>query len=211
MKYRSLLAESGAIVEGHFQYASERCGAVYINKTAAFAPSSHAQAYGKCIADYARTWGDSIKCIVAPEFGAIALMTRVADDLAQPERVGRKREIYGIIATKIAGTKPQRFEIARDQARFVQGRGVLVVEDLLTTGESARETVEAVRRAGGDPIAVAALWNRGSVTAEMLNVSELFSIVEEVFPSYERNECPQCQAGIPFDTILGKGKKAVAA
>lgn len=198
----SLLIESGAVRQGHFAYASGRHGELYINKTVALVPSSHAQWFGRSIVYAMIERGVHVEAVVGPELGAITLMTRVADEF---NRQGLGREVYGVIATKVPGTKPQQFSIDRDQARFVEGKKVLVVEDVLTSGGSARETVEAVRRAGGETVAAAALWNRGGVTASRLGVPQLFSLVEKRLPDYALDECPQCRAGIPRDTILDKG------
>ncbi len=205
MNFRSMLFESGAIVEGHFVLNSMRHARLYVNKTAALVPAAHARAFGARIGS--QFLGHTIDAIVAPELGAITLMTRVSDYLSTQE-LGR--ESYGVIATKIKGTDPPQFEIGRDQARFVKGKRVLVVEDVITSGLSIASTIRAAEAVGGIVVAAAALWNRGSVTAEKLGVSKLVCVVEEEIETFPPDDCPLCRDGIPVNTNLGKGTQFLA-
>ncbi len=203
---KELFLESGAVVEGHFVLNSMRHAATYVNKTAALVPSSHAQAFGARIGS--QFMGHTIDALVAPELGAITLMTRVSDYLNRQE-LGR--ENYGIIATKIKGIEPPVFEIVRDQARFLKGRRVLVVEDVVTEGLSIISTIKAVQNNGGTVVGAAALWNRGGVTAEKLKVPKFVCIVNEAIESYDAGDCPLCRDGVPVRVDLGKGAKFLEA
>ncbi|MEI6499047.1 MAG: phosphoribosyltransferase family protein [bacterium] len=107
--------------------------------------------------------------------------------------------------------------IYRDTGKFVFKRGygdlvaggkkVLVVEDVLTTGSSVKKVVEAVRAIGGEVVGVAALCNRGAVTAKDIgDVPELFSLMNISMESWDASECPLCAAGVPINTTVGKGQ-----
>jgi orotate phosphoribosyltransferase len=88
---------------------------------------------------------------------------------------------------------------------LVAGRRVLVVEDILTTGGSARTVVQAVEKAGGTVVGVAALCNRGGVTADLLGSPQLYSLASVPLESWSAEECPLCASGVPVNTRLGKG------
>ena len=71
-----------------------------------------------------------------------------------------------------------------------------MVDDVLTTGGSIRQVVDAVRRAGGEPVGVAVLVDRtgGKVDFGL----PFFACLELVVPSYEASECPLCREGVPL-------------
>jgi len=107
--------------------------------------------------------------------------------------------------------KSSGFGFNRGQVEFISGKRVLVVEDILTTGGSAKLVVEAVRKAGGEVVGVAAICNRGKVTAEMVGVDQLWSAVTVDMVTYDPAECPMCSQGVPITTEVGHGKEFLAA
>jgi orotate phosphoribosyltransferase len=104
--------------------------------------------------------------------------------------------------------------LKRGYHEIVMNQPCLVVEDVLTTGSTVQKTIEAVRRSGGEVLAVAALCNRsgGKVTAETLGVPELFSLLNIDFPTYPEASCPICkEKGMEsVRTDLGKGGEFLA-
>jgi orotate phosphoribosyltransferase len=72
-----------------------------------------------------------------------------------------------------------------------------VVEDVITTGGSAREVVELVRAAGAEPIGVGALIDRSMGNAD-LGV-RLEALAALPVASWEADSCPQCARGEPLD------------
>jgi len=70
---------------------------------------------------------------------------------------------------------------------------VLVVEDVITTGKSTRETIEVVKKAGGIVIAAASLVDRSGGKAD-LGVPYRSLVTLDV-PSYAAESCPMCKAG----------------
>ena len=75
----------------------------------------------------------------------------------------------------------------------------LVVEDVITTGGSAREVVDLVRSSGGEPVGVGALIDRGDPAAPPSLGAPLHALVRLDVPSWEPDECPLCQRGEPLD------------
>jgi orotate phosphoribosyltransferase len=205
--YLERLKKSGALVEGHFVFVSGRHSAWYINKMAALVLASDASIYAQAIAGYFRHqrvhWED-IVAVIYPELGAIKLGTLVANQLYAGADHGY--DFPGIVATKIMKNgELAGFEIARDQARFIEGKRTLIVEDVITTGLSIRMTMDAVKAVGGTPVAIAALCIRNHMTAEEFGVEKLVSLVEQRFSEYPGDDCPLCRSGVPINTDLGKG------
>src|SRR6185295_6183609 len=71
-----------------------------------------------------------------------------------------------------------RFAFHRGYDRLVAGKRVLVVDDVVNTGQSIRQTVAAVRAAGGEVLAAGALVDRGNVDAAALSVPAFVYLME---------------------------------
>jgi orotate phosphoribosyltransferase len=100
--------------------------------------------------------------------------------------------------------------IKRGYDKLLSGQRVLVVEDILTTGQSARRTVDAVRRHNGIVVAVAAICNRGNVTAENLDVERLHAEIDVNMIMYPPGSCPLCAEDKEVNTQYGHGKAFLA-
>jgi orotate phosphoribosyltransferase len=74
---------------------------------------------------------------------------------------------------------------------------VLVVEDVITTGGSAREVVQLVRAAGGMPIGIGALIDRADPARADLGV-KLETLVRLKTESWDAEACPLCERDEPF-------------
>ena len=79
--------------------------------------------------------------------------------------------------------------------RLDPGQKVLMVEDVVTTGLSSREAIEAVREAGAEVIAEAALVDRSSGAAD-LGVP-FYPLIRIDVPTYDANDLPPELAAIP--------------
>jgi orotate phosphoribosyltransferase len=74
------------------------------------------------------------------------------------------------------------------------GERVLVVEDVVTTGLSTRETMEVARAAGAEVVGAAALVDRsGSGTALDVPFNALLAVE---LPTWDPAECPLCAQGV---------------
>lgn len=110
--------------------------------------------------------------------------------------------------------KKNAFEIKRGYAKLVANKKVLVVEDVLTTGGSAKKVIEATRRVGGEVVGLGVLCNRGGVTPKDVgNPPELFSLVDIKLNTWTEEECAltgPCSKGIPINAEVGKGEEYLA-
>jgi orotate phosphoribosyltransferase len=75
------------------------------------------------------------------------------------------------------------------------GERVLVVEDVVTTGGSTRETIDAVTAAGGNVIGAGSIVDRSDGAADV-GVRRISLLTLDV-PAYEPSECPLCKQGLP--------------
>lgn len=146
--------------------------------------------------------GQSIDTVAGPTMGGVVLSQWVAAALSEAEQ----RPVLACFAeerSNDAGEKERYF--GRGYPSLIEGKRVLVVEDILTTGGSVRQVVETVRQYGGDPIAVSALCNRGAVTEAMIGNVPLHAAITVNFESWEPENCPLCKSAIPINTTVGKG------
>ncbi len=79
--------------------------------------------------------------------------------------------------------------------RLEPGQKVLMVEDVVTTGLSSREAIEAVAREGGEVIAEASLVDRSNGTADLGGL--FFPLIKLDVPTYEADKLPPELAAIP--------------
>jgi orotate phosphoribosyltransferase len=88
--------------------------------------------------------------------------------------------------------------------KYINGKGVLVVDDVITTGNSLKVVTDIVRLFQGEVVGVAALWNRGNVPAELFGVPEekFRVLVTENLPMWSKEQCPLCTAGKPINMDL---------
>ena len=122
--------------------------------------------------------------VAAPTTGGVVLAYEVARQLG----------LRGIIAERNADGSPGR-SLQRD-FRLDRGERVLVVDDVLTTGGSIRDTIDAVRQAGGEPVGVAVMVDRSGGRADF--GLPLFAATELDMQTFEADGCPLCDRGVPL-------------
>ena len=147
----AILQESGALLEGHFLLTSGRHSNRYIEK---FRLLEQPQLTSQLCAEIARRFADDdIECVIGPVTGGIILAFEVARHLGC-------RAFYAERCKDGNG-----FELRRG-FKMRPGEKVLVVEDIVTTGGSVRQVVEAVREAGAEVVGVALLVDRSGGNAD---------------------------------------------
>jgi orotate phosphoribosyltransferase len=196
-----LLTRAGAFKKGHFVFTSGRHSSTYINKDSVYPYTRMTDELCKALALAFEK--EKVHVVAAPEKGAIVLGQGVARWLQCWNTLSINPEILSVYADKMG----EEFIFKRGYELLIPQRNVLVVEDLLTTGSSAKRTVQAVRALGGNIVGVGAMVNRGGVKAEMLEVPRLVSLVDIDQPSYPADSCPLCTKGVPIDPSMGHGKK----
>ena len=198
-----ILVDVGAIItDSHIVYTSGKHGSAYVNKDAVY---PHTKLISMLCREIAMTfpilegWVD---VVVGPAIGGVVLSQRVAEHLSQMQG----NEVMSVYAEKDDGG----FVIKLGYDKLVAGKQVLVVEDVLTTGGSARDVVRAVKELSGIVVGVGVLCNRGGITKEDMGVRRLKALVNIRLQVWDEKDCPLCAQDVPINTDVGKGREFLA-
>lgn len=198
---RDILVESKAVMDGHFVLKSGLHSSAYINKDAIYTKPRIVSVLGIDLGTPFRE--ERVDSVVGPAIGGVILAHCVAKFFTLDRKLSAgEKDVRSLFADK---DDNGGFIIRRGYDEFVTDRRVLLVEDIITSGSSVRETADAIRRVGGEVIGVSAICNRGDSTAETLGVPKLISLVEMNLGTWSADECPLCQQHVPIDTGVGHG------
>ena len=201
-----MFTDVGAIIsDSHFVYSSGRHSSVYINKDALYL---HTRAISTLCQMMARPYGaGQIDVVVGPVLGGIVLSQWVAHFLNANRSTGETLAVY---AEKDGDGPDKKFHFRRGYDRCIPGKNVLIVEDVLTTGGSARSVIELVRVHGGNVVGLSALCNRGGLQPHDVGDVPIHSLITISLETFSATECPFCQQRVPINTELGKGRAFLA-
>ncbi|MEO0498377.1 MAG: orotate phosphoribosyltransferase [Pseudomonadota bacterium] len=172
--------EAGAILEGHFILTSGRRSPVFLQKARVFMDPVATERLCTSLASAIRAQlGAEIDYVVGPAVGGIIPAYETSRHLGVPN-VWVEREDGEF--------RLRRFEIE-------VGARIVIVEDIVTTGLSIRETVEAMTRIGADVKAAACLIDRSGGEADV--GVPLVALAQHKVPSYAPDELPAELAAIP--------------
>lgn len=197
----TVLANVGAIiVKSHFVFTSGMHGDAYVNKDGIYPHTLETSHLCRAIAK--QFVNENVEVVIAPAIGGVILSQWTAHNLT--EMIGR--EVLAVYAEK--SDDGNTFIIKRGYDKLIVGKNVLVVEDVLTTGGSARKVVEATRLVGGKVIGLGVLVNRGGITLQdVADVPILTALVNAKFDTWDEANCPLCEQGVPINTDIGKGRE----
>ena len=184
-----LFRRSGALLEGHFRLTSGLHSSGYLQCALVLQHPAHAEVLGRAIAD--RTRGLRPTAVLSPALGGVVI----------GHEVGRAHGVRALFAERQDGelTLRRGFVIAENDR-------VLVVEDVLTTGGSTRETMQVARASGGQVVGAASIVNRSGGRAEF--DVPFASLLDIDLPTYEPDKCPLCAQGLP---VVKPGSRPLAA
>ena len=196
-----ILGKVGAVItNSHIVYASGKHGEAYVNKDAVYPHTKETSRLCRAIAE--QFADDGVETVVDPAIGGVILSQWTAYHLSEIT----EREVFGVYAEKAEGG--DAFVIKRGYDKVVAGKNVLVVEDVLTTGGSAKKVVEAVRALGGKVVGLGALCNRGRVMPQdVADPPKMFALVNVTLDAWDEADCPMCKQGITINTDVGKGRE----
>jgi orotate phosphoribosyltransferase len=181
-----LFRRSGALLEGHFRLTSGLHSGSYLQCALVLQHPQHAEALGRTIADRTRDLRPTI--VLSPALGGVVIGHEVARALG----------VRALFAERQDGALTLRrgFNISETDR-------VLVVEDVLTTGGSTRETMQVAKAAGGTVVGAAAIVNRGGGPATGSGQAPatfgvpFHALLDIDVPTYEHDKCPLCAQGLP--------------
>ena len=170
---------SGALLEGHFRLSSGLHSSGYLQCALVLQHPDDAEACGQAIADVVRSYTPS--AVLSPALGGIVI----------GQEVGRALRTRALFAERQEGTLTLRrgFTIS-------PGERILVVEDVVTTGGSTRETIEVARAAGAVVVGAAAIIDRSGGN-QGLDVP-FHALATVPLPTYRPEDCPMCAEGKPI-------------
>jgi orotate phosphoribosyltransferase len=177
------LEQSGALKKGHFLYASGKHGDTYVEK---FNLLRNPAATSEVCQHFADRFRDErIDVVVGPTTGGILLAFETARQLGIAAAYAERK-----------GDGESGREIRRETT-FEPGSRVLVVDDILTTGGSVRETLAALEEYPVEVVAVGVLVDRSAGATTFGNVP-LVPIVSRKFDAWDADTCPLCAQGVPL-------------
>lgn len=203
-KVLELLKQTGAVLtDSHFVGTSGKHFGTYINKDALYPHTKETSEICKMMAGKAKDL--EVDIVIGPSVGGIILSQWTAYHLSQI----KNKEVLGVYTEKDENSN-QIFKRGYD--KMVTGKNVIIVEDLTTTGGSAKKVVETAKSVGANVLGVVVMVNKNpkEVTSEYFGVPFFYLDVLEV-PVYDETECPLCKSGVPIDTRVGHGKKYLEA
>jgi orotate phosphoribosyltransferase len=174
-----LFRRVGALLEGHFRLTSGLHSPGYLQCALVLQYPREAETCGAALADRVR--GLSVDAVLSPALGGIVIGQEVARALG----------VRAIFAERQDGALTLRRGFS-----LRPGEKVLVVEDVVTTGGSTRETIEVARAAGATVVGAASIIDR-SAGNQSLDVP-FYTLATVSLPTYQPESCPLCAAGLPL-------------
>ena len=181
-----MFRNAGALLEGHFRLTSGLHSERYLQSALVLQYPEFAESLGEAIAS--RIGHLQPTAILSPALGGIVI----------GQEVGRALGVRALFAERADGKLTLRRGFS-----LLPGDRVAVVEDVVTTGGSTRETIEVALAAGASVVGAASLIDRGGDSAKV--PVPLFSLVQLSVPTYDPESCPLCAKGLP---VVKPGSRA---
>jgi orotate phosphoribosyltransferase len=175
----ALFRRAGALLEGHFKLSSGLHSGGYLQCALVLQNPADAGALGATLGAWSAALGPDV--VLSPALGGVVIGHEVARALG----------VRAIFAERGDGTLTLRRGF-----RLTTGERVLIVEDVVTTGGSTRETIAVANAAGAQVVGAVAIIDRSSGTAE-LSVP-FHALAQLSLPTYEPAACPLCAQGQPL-------------
>jgi len=176
-----IFRDHGALLEGHFILSSGLHSNRYIQCALVLQyPQVASQLCSELASTLASKLDPPVSVVAAPALGGVLVAHEVARALG----------VRALFTERQEG----RMTLRRG-FRLASGEPALVVEDVITTGGSTRETVDCIEEAGGKVVAVGSLIDRSGGKAG-LGLPKVSLVTLEV-QNYPPSDCPLCRAGSP--------------
>ncbi len=177
-RIKEIFLKADAFLTGHFLLSSGLHSPYYLQCAKVLQYPEYSEILCKELAERIGDLGVDYDLVIAPAIGGIIVSYETARHLG----------VRGIFAERVNGelTLRRGFEIK-------PGERAVVVEDVVTTGKSTRETIEVVKSHGGEVVAVGSLVDRSGGSVDFgVPFKTLWRL--EV-PVYRPEECPLCKEG----------------
>jgi len=176
----ALFRESGALLEGHFELSSGLHSDRYFQCAKLLEDPKRAERLAQALA---ATVPAPVDLVVGPALGAVVWA----------------QEMARALGTRAFFTERSGGEMTlRRGFSVTPGERVLIVEDVITTGGSAREALIVIRDLGAEIVGVGTILNRSGGNPFESGAGDdlpLFSLAEVQATAWETDACPLCAAG----------------
>jgi len=218
----SVLGRVGMIItNSHVVHTSDKHGSAYIINKDALYPHVRETSM-LCLEIAERFADDKVEAVIAPAVGGAILAQWVAYHLIKitgrdipgvyvekemtsfrhPDSIGKME-----LPIKSAYEETGRFAFKQGCDQVITGKRVLVVGNVLITGDSVRKTVSATHNIDANIIGLGVLCNCGGVfPAEYLNVPRLEALANVNLETWNEEDCPLCKQGVPINPDVGYGR-----
>jgi len=173
---------AGALREGHFVLSSGLHSPVFLQKNLVFARPERTERLCKALAARIREVAPQVDLVISPAVGGIIPGYETARQLGVESLYGERE----------AG----QFKLRRGFA-IHPGAKIAMVEDIVTTGLSSRETIEAIQAAGGEVVCAACIVDRSGGRADV--GVPLVALATLDAPAYPADALPPELAAIPIE------------
>jgi orotate phosphoribosyltransferase len=173
----ALFRRSGALLEGHFRLSSGLHSPGYLQCALVLRHPRDATALGAALGARVRSLGAT--AVLSPALGGIVIGHEVARAIDAP----------ALFAERVEGALTLRRGFTLDEADRV-----LVVEDVVTTGGSTRETMDVARRLGAPVVGTCAIVDRSGGNPG-LDVP-FHALLSMSLPTFPADQCPLCAQGL---------------
>jgi orotate phosphoribosyltransferase len=178
-----LFRSTGAYLQGHFRLTSGLHSSEYLQSALVLQHPAAAEKLGRLLAEGVRKLThEPIKLVVSPALGGLIIGHEVARALGTRFLFLERDPATSKMALR------RGFTIA-------PGDGIVVIEDVITTGGTTHDVVDILRQAGGNVLAAASIIDRSGGQADV-GVPRLALVTMHVAAHYP-DVCPMCQQGIP--------------
>ncbi len=171
---------AGALREGHFVLSSGLHSPVFLQKNLVFMDAARCERLCKALAQRIRAEAGRVDVVISPAVGGIIPGYETARHLGVPSMYVERED--------------GEFKLRRG-FHVERGARVVMVEDIVTTGLSSRECIEAIRKAGGHVVAAACIVDRSGGKADV--GVPLIALASLVVPAYPADALPPELAAIP--------------
>ena len=173
--------QAGALLNGHFILSSKRRSPVFLQKALVFSQPDISEKLCKALAEKVTAAFGKIDVVVGPAIGGIIPGYELARQLGARAQFAERKEDTGLLHFKRG-------------FYFNEGEKILIAEDIVTTGKSFLETVEALAGLPGKIVGGACIFDRSAGTADV--GCELVALASKRFPDYDPNDLPPELAAI---------------
>ncbi|HYS56004.1 MAG TPA: orotate phosphoribosyltransferase [Thermoanaerobaculia bacterium] len=177
---QEMLSETGALLHGHFRLSSGLHSGDYVQCALLLEHPRNAKRVGTELASQVRPMSPAK--IVSPALGGVIIGYAVAEALDIPFVFTERKD--GQMTLR------RGFHLERDEP-------IVIIEDVVTTGKSTRETADAVRAAGGRVMGFGSILNRSGRENPYEGVPYVYLLAMNL-EAYSETICPHCEHNVPL-------------